>query len=52
MFPGEISQFMMVIYHNFGELGVFENHLKNKRISENKNAMTDKGNLNACLYFK
>lgn len=52
MFPGEISQYMMVIYHTFGELGVFENHFKNNRISETKDAVIDKGKLNTCSYFK
>lgn len=52
MFPGEISQYMMVIYHTFGELGVSENQLKSYRISETKNAMIDKDKLNMCSYFK
>lgn len=52
MFPGEILQYMMVIYHTFGELSVFENHLRNLRISETKNTMIDKGKLNTCSYFK
>lgn len=52
MFTGEILQYMMVIYHTFGELGVFENHLRNHRITETKNAMIDKGKLNMCSYFK
>lgn len=36
MFSAEISQYVTAIYHTFGELGVFENHLRNNNICSDR----------------